>query len=168
MCSCIPGQSSKNWNTKNISSTITYLSADFWQKLWEKINMPWKSFSKICRSESTLNCRSSHPIIKLIYNSTSCMKSEPVILTEGNNGQTIKSCTYSVWQPQIKKDFITNFIILCMPTKSGAGTLGASCGCRINSALVTNGLNDNYSTLFICYIVFITFYLFAFILLYFT
>ena len=27
-----------------------YISADFWQKLWDKINLPLKSFSKICRS----------------------------------------------------------------------------------------------------------------------
>ena len=44
-----------------------FLSADFWQKLWELIKLPWKISQKICRSESTLNCRSRHLCIKLTH-----------------------------------------------------------------------------------------------------
>ena len=36
-------------------------------KTVRKIKMPWKSFSKVCRSMSTLNCRSRHTWIKLIH-----------------------------------------------------------------------------------------------------
>ena len=47
-----PGQTSK---TKYKSYFFGYfLSADFWQKLWEEIKTAMKSFSKICRSESEL------------------------------------------------------------------------------------------------------------------
>ena len=44
-----------------------FLSADLWQKLWVSDKIAMKSFSKICRSESTLNCRSRHLSIKLTY-----------------------------------------------------------------------------------------------------
>ena len=44
-----------------------FLSADFWQKFWERISLPWKSFPKICGSEASSNCRSCKSRIKLIH-----------------------------------------------------------------------------------------------------
>ena len=44
---------------KNITSSIS------WQKLWEYINPPLKSFSKICRSKLTLNSRACYSRIKI-------------------------------------------------------------------------------------------------------
>ena len=42
-------------------------SADFWQKLWNVNFFAIKSCLKICISESTLNCRSHHSLMKLTH-----------------------------------------------------------------------------------------------------
>ena len=55
---------------KNISSATSYLSR-FLAKTLRIIKAAMKSFSKICRSETTLNCRSRHSRIKLTH--TTCV-----------------------------------------------------------------------------------------------
>ena len=57
----IPGQASKK------TSLRRFLLSRFLAKSLRVNNLPWKSFSKICRSESTLNCRSRHLCIKLMH-----------------------------------------------------------------------------------------------------
>ena len=60
-----PSQTSKRSINKYFFGD--FLAADFWQKLCEQIKTAMKSSSKICRSESTLYCRSRYSCIKLTH-----------------------------------------------------------------------------------------------------
>ena len=55
----LPQVRHQNENMKRKEYFFGYIfSADFWQELWGYLNkIAMKSFSKNCRSESTLNCR---------------------------------------------------------------------------------------------------------------
>ena len=87
----IPGQASKRNMKKKIFFLRRFpLNRFLCQKtLWELINLPWKSLLKICRSESTLNCRSRRSRIKLTHTTW--------VVWEGRQSSWPKGCNGHLW-----------------------------------------------------------------------